>query len=279
MTSATPSKWGDLFVRSASAAILVPAVIACIWFGGNLFLFLVGLSACLIAYEWVAIVHPHNYLQYALHGAAALAGTLVTNYFGVLHAGSVVLGLAVLAGLLVRFGDGPKSIWSYLGIFYVGLPAMALVILRLDPVYVFAAILWLFLTVWAADILAYFSGRIIGGPKLAPKISPKKTWAGLAGAIIGSALASVLFAYFMNLKGAAALALLAGALAIVEQAGDLFESSLKRYFSVKDSGTLIPGHGGIIDRVDGLIAVAMIAALLGWYRGQGLSAAQGLLLW
>jgi phosphatidate cytidylyltransferase len=192
---------------------------------------------------------------------------------------AAVLGLAVLSGLMVRYGDTPKSGWSYLGIFYVAFPGMALVVLRQDAVYGFGAILWVFLIVWAADILAYFSGRIVGGPRLAPRISPKKTWAGLAGAIIGSAFASFLVGHFMGLGRVWPLAVLAGALAIVEQAGDLFESLLKRHHGVKDSGRLIPGHGGVIDRVDGLIFVAVVAALVGFCRGQGLSAAQGLLLW
>ena len=175
--------------------------------------------------------------------------------------------------------DAEASKWSYFGIFYVGFPALALVLLRGDPDYGFAAILWIFLIVWSADTLAYFAGRIIGGPKLAPLISPKKTWAGLGGAVAGSALVSIIFAWITPLNGIWALAILAGCLALVEQAGDLFESSLKRFHGVKDSGTLIPGHGGVIDRVDGLIAVAVAAALIGIFRDQGVSAARGLLHW
>jgi len=175
--------------------------------------------------------------------------------------------------------DAAPDKWRYLGVPYVGLPALALVLLRDDPDYGFAAVLWVFLIVWAADTLAYFAGRVIGGPKLAPRISPKKTWAGLGGAVLGSALVSIIFAYVAPLNGVLALAVLAGCLAVVEQAGDLFESSLKRFHGVKDSGSLIPGHGGIIDRVDGLVAVAVVAALVGFFRDQGGSAARGLLHW
>ena len=110
-------------------------------------------------------------------------------------------------------------------------------------------------------------------------ISPKKTWAGLGGAVAGSTLVSSIFAYSFHLNGILTLAILAGCLAVVEQAGDLFESSLKRFHGVKDSGTLIPGHGGVIDRVDGLIAVAVAAALVGFLHGQGLNTARGLLQW
>jgi phosphatidate cytidylyltransferase len=134
-------------------------------------------------------------------------------------------------------------------------------------------------TVWSADSLAYFAGRIIGGPKLAPVISPKKTWAGLGGAVAGSALASLAFALIAGLPGLFLLAFLAGLLAIVEQAGDLFKSAMKRHYGVKDSGRLIPGHGGVIDRVDGLVAVAMAAALIGLSRGGMEATGAGLLVW
>ena len=279
MTSKAPSKWSDLLVRTASAAVLIPVVIAAIWLGGVWYLVFIGLLSCLIAHEWAVIVHPGNQLQYALHLTTAASGTLLTSYYGAQVSVSAILTIALISGMLVRFGDSPGSKWSYFGIFYVGFPAIAFVLLRQDTNYGFAAILWIFLIVWSADILAYFAGRVIGGPKLAPRISPKKTWAGLAGAILGSAIASLVISHFLNLSGSFMLALLAGVLAIAEQGGDLFESSLKRFHGVKDSGRLIPGHGGVIDRVDGLIAVAIIAALIGMSRGESLGAAQGLLLW
>jgi phosphatidate cytidylyltransferase len=279
MTENRTSKWADLAVRSASAIVLIPSVVACVWFGGYWFLASTILLGCLIAREWTSIVHPRNSTQYVLHLAAAIVGALLTAFFDATLAASAVLGLALLSILFVRFGDSPKSFWSYLGIFYVGLPVIAFTLLRQDPTYGFAAILWIFLIVWGADILAYFAGRMIGGPRLAPRISPKKTWAGLAGAVAGSALASLVFARFFHLESWAVLAMLAAVLAIAEQGGDLFESSLKRHYGVKDSGRLIPGHGGVIDRVDGLIAVAILAALIGLARGTGFSAAQGLLLW
>ncbi len=149
----------------------------------------------------------------------------------------VILGLALVSGVDGPFaGNSAASKWSYFGIFYVGFPALAFILLRGDPDYGFAAILWIFLIVWSADTLAYFAGRIIGGPKLAPSISPKKTWAGLGGAVAGSALVSIIFAYVTHLNGIWALAILAACLALVEQAGDLFESSLKRFHGVKDAG-------------------------------------------
>ena len=275
----TSAKWGDLGTRTASALVLIPAVIACAWFGGIWFKGFVLLLAALMAHEWAAMVHPKNRPQYALHMGAAVSGAVLPDLAGFEIALLVILGLALLSGVLVRIGSSAASKWSYFGILYVGFPALALVLLRADPDYGFFAILWIFMIVWSADSLAYFAGRIIGGPKLAPLISPKKTWAGLAGAVAGSALISIIFSYVSQLNGMWALAILAACLAIVEQAGDLFESSLKRFHGVKDAGGLIPGHGGVIDRVDGLIAVAVAAALIGIFRGEGANAARGLLHW
>lgn len=279
MTPVKQALWSDLGTRTISALILIPAVIACIWFGGLWFKGFVLLLAGLIAHEWVSIVHPKNLAQYALHMASALCGTILPDMYGPQIALLAISALALISGLMVRFGNAVSSKWSYLGICYVGLPALAFTLLRNDPEFGFAAILWIFLIVWAADILAYFAGRTIGGPKLAPMISPKKTWAGLGGAVAGSTLVSSIFAYTFHLNGILVLAILAGCLAVVEQAGDLFESSLKRFHGVKDSGALIPGHGGVIDRVDGLIAVAVAAAVIGLLHGQGIGAARGLLQW
>ncbi|MDP1699842.1 MAG: phosphatidate cytidylyltransferase [Aestuariivirga sp.] len=275
----TSAKWGDLGVRTASAVVLIPAAIACAWFGGIWFKGFVLLFAGLIAHEWTAMVHPKNLAQYALHMGAALSGAVLPDLVGVGIAALVILGLALVSIFMARKEDPDASKWRYFGIFYVGCPALAFILLRGDSHYGFAAILWVFLVVWSADTLAYFAGRIIGGPKLAPVISPKKTWAGLGGAVAGSALVSFIFAGVTQLNGIWTLAILAGGLAVVEQAGDLFESSLKRFHGVKDSGRLIPGHGGVIDRVDGLIAVAVAAALIGVLHEQGPNAARGLLRW
>lgn len=275
----TSAKWGDLGVRTASAVVLIPAVITCAWFGGIWFKGFVLLLAVLIAHEWASLVHPKNLAQYALHMGAALCGAILPDLVGVGIALLVILGLAGVSIFMARNERSGSSTWSCLGIFYVGFPALALILLRSDSHYGFAAVLWVFLVVWSADILAYFAGRIIGGPKLAPAISPKKTWAGLGGAVAGSALVSFIFACITQLNGIWSLAILAGCLAVVEQAGDLFESSLKRFHGVKDSGKLIPGHGGVIDRVDGLIAVAVAAALIGVFHEQGANAARGLLRW
>jgi phosphatidate cytidylyltransferase len=187
--------------------------------------------------------------------------------------------IAILSTVIARVEDGQGPGWRYLGVVYVSLPPIALVLLREDPTHGIAAIVLVMLMVWAADTLAYFAGRIIGGPKLAPAISPKKTWAGLIGAMAGSALAAFAVVKLLGLPSPFVLVLIAALLAIVEQAGDLFKSAMKRHYGVKDSGSLIPGHGGVIDRVDGLVAVATAAAIIGAFRAGVENAGAGLLMW
>ena len=277
--AAQPAKWGDLGVRAVSAAVLIPAVLADVWVGGIWFHLFVALIGILMAMEWVTIVHRQSPIQFALHAAGAMCGAFLPLDVGVLGAISAIAILTAVSIALAASADTGGPVWRYLGVAYVSLPPIALVILRDDPEFGIAAIVWVMVSVWVADSLAYFAGRIIGGPKLAPRVSPKKTWAGLGGAMAGSALAAAAVGLWLGLPGVAILAVLAAVLAIVEQAGDLFKSAMKRHYGVKDSGRLIPGHGGVIDRVDGLVAVAMAAALIGAIRGGLEHAGSGVLLW
>ena len=272
-------KWADLGVRVVSALVMIPAVIADVWAGGIWFNLFVALLGVLMAHEWVSIVHKQDQPQFALHAGAAMAGALLPLEVGIKGTLIAIAVLWVISAVLAKAQDGAGAKWRYLGVPYVSIPAVALVLLRNDGALGIAAIVWVMVTVWSADSLAYFAGRIIGGPKLAPVLSPKKTWAGLGGAMVGSAVASIIFALAAGLSGVVALAVLAGLLAIVEQAGDLFKSAMKRSYGVKDSGRLIPGQGGVIDRVDGLVAVATAAALIGLFRGGMEATGTGLLAW
>ncbi len=276
---APASKWADLGSRALSAAVLIPLVIAAVWAGGMWFNLFVGWLGVLMALEWTTMVHRQDPAQFALHAAGALCGALLPLSVGFTGAVIAIAVLWIVSALLARVQESDGAVWRYLGVPYVAVPAMALVVLRSDPAFGAQAIIWVMVIVWAADTLAYFAGRIIGGPKLAPVLSPKKTWAGLGGAIVGSALASAIVAIYAGLTGVAMLAAIAGFLALVEQGGDLFKSALKRHYGVKDSGRLIPGHGGVIDRVDGLVAVATAAALIGFARSDLTATGSGLLLW
>ncbi|MEI8180040.1 phosphatidate cytidylyltransferase [Aestuariivirga sp.] len=277
--SPASAKWGDLGVRALSAAVLIPAVLADVWAGGIWFHLFVALIGILMAQEWVNIVHKDNPLQFALHAAGAMCGALLPLDVG-LPGGIIAIAVLTAFSAIAAAREQPRGpAWRYLGVLYVSLPGIALVVLRNDPAYGIAAIVLVMLMVWAADTLAYFAGRIIGGPKLAPRISPRKTWAGMGGAMAGSALAALCVGLALGVPALWMLLIVAAALAVVEQGGDLFKSAMKRYYGVKDSGRLIPGHGGVIDRVDGLVAVATAAALVGTLRAGIAHAGAGILLW
>jgi phosphatidate cytidylyltransferase len=160
---------------------------------------------------------------------------------------------AILATLLSL---GRHSAFSALGVLYAGLPAVALIWLRSDVALGLRAVIFLVVVVVTADTAAFLAGRLLGGPKLWPRVSPNKTWAGLMGAVVASAVVASLFSFAVPDSSAAYLAVTGAVLALVAQLGDLGESALKRRFGAKDTGTILPGHGGVMDRVDGLVAAA-----------------------
>jgi len=154
-----------------------------------------------------------------------------------------------------------------LGVVYVATPAAALVAIRAEPIYGTASLVWIVALVAAADTGGYVAGRSIGGPKLAPRISPNKTWAGLGGAVAGAAIVGLLTAFVLNHTNVWMLTLMSAVLGLFEQGGDLVESAFKRHFGVKDTSQIIPGHGGVLDRVDGLLAVAVAVVVANEWTG------------
>jgi phosphatidate cytidylyltransferase len=216
----------------------------------------------------VAADHPYARVASAL----ALAGpVLAAAYAGSPYFDLLVVGAAgILAwewnrmcGAGVRAGRIANSApWLAAGLPYIVVPSAALLWLRHDPALGRELVLWLMATVWAADTGAYAAGRLVGGPRLAPSVSPGKTWAGLAGGIASAAGVGVAAALLMSVEAPFALAAAGAAVGLVAQGGDLLESWVKRRLGVKDASRLIPGHGGLFDRVDGLLAAAV--ALAGW---------------
>lgn len=271
------SRWSDLGVRSLSAALLIPAVLLDVWQGGIWFELFVAFLGVLMAHEWTNIVHARSSSQFALHAGAAMAAAFLPRETGIEAALVIMFVFTALGIAAAVLRDRERSIWAYVGVPYVSFPVLALVLLRHDEHLGVHAIMWLMIVVWATDTCAYFAGRIIGGPKLAPRLSPKKTWSGLVGGMAGAAIASSIYAAVESWS-ILPLAMVAAVLAVLAQLGDIFESALKRTFGVKDSGTLIPGHGGVLDRVDGLVAAGMAAAIIGFARNY-MDLAQGLLLW
>lgn len=269
--------------RVASALVLAPLAIIVVLLGGWPFVLFWCLAAMIVYWEWTAeIVRAPRSAEVAGVGVLAVAGLLGASGFPSM----ALLVIAVGAGAVAALG-GTRRLWCGAGLLYAGLVLAGPMLLRRDLHADFGvlALFYLFAVVWATDILALFAGRRIGGPKLAPSISPKKTWSGaIAGALGGVAAGAAVAAVGSNLLNlpktnilaATGLALL---LSVVAQGGDLFESAVKRRFGVKDSGRIIPGHGGLMDRLDGFLAAAGAAALLGVARGGLDGAASGLLAW
>lgn len=242
---------------------LLAALVVCATFAGTQYLaLLVAAGAAFAAREWHRMVWPRSYfaetvVSAATIGLALLALTLWPR--GMLAWSILGFGATIAFALAVARGENP--LWQAGGVLYVGLPALALVASRAIPAHGPWLIVGLFLIVWGTDTGALVAGNLIGGPKLAPVLSPNKTWAGTLG---GVAVAAIVEAIYVGALGGGALkALFYGAvLALVAHAGDLFESWVKRRFSKKDSGSLIPGHGGALDRIDSTLSASLALAVL-----------------
>ncbi|MDR3515393.1 MAG: phosphatidate cytidylyltransferase [Azospirillaceae bacterium] len=251
---------GNLSLRILSSVVLGPLVLMVVVHGGVVFQGLLVAVALVSLYEWTVLVEPGGRWPVKLAGfggfVMALAGALI---FGTGGALAGIALAAVTAGLGGRAVGAEHPLMLGFGPLYVGLAALALAWIRGSGGA--ALVLLVLLAVWATDIGAYACGRLIGGPRLAPRISPKKTWAGLVGGAFAAALVTLTFAWAYDARQPAWAFLLGVVLALVEQGGDLFESWVKRRYNVKDSGQLIPGHGGLLDRIDGLLAVAPVFAL------------------
>lgn len=266
----------NLQLRVLSAVVLAVAVLWLTWLGGLPFRLLVALIGAAIFYEWCAMSRTVANASYQALTALLLAAVLLALLAG-LPAATVLLMLvgAAIASIGVGFIRGQGS-WTTVGLAYAGFSGVSLAYLRGGDHSGLTAILFLFATVWATDILAYFVGRAVGGPKLAPAISPGKTWSGAVGGAIGGLAAGLLAAKMVGVPNLPLLGIVALLLSIISQIGDLFESWVKRRCGVKDSGAIIPGHGGVMDRVDGLVAAAFALYLIGWMAGGANHPARGL---
>jgi phosphatidate cytidylyltransferase len=272
-------------LRVVSAAVLAPVVLLCAYFGGWVFFVLSAAAAAGVLWEWTRLVVASADPRVLLPGLAALfAALLLTGFDQPSAAIATVLIGAMFAGGLVsvwprRFPARNPPFWAAGGVLYSGILFLAPALLRRDPNLGLTAVVFIAVTVWGTDIFAYLAGRSIGGPLLWPSVSPNKTWAGAIGGWIGGVAAGTLVAYASDITKLAAVGLVASALSVLTQAGHLLESAVKRRFGAKDTSRLIPGHGGLMDRLDGFLVAALAAVLIGIVRQGTEAPAQGLLVW
>lgn len=277
--------WSDLRLRVASASVLVPVVLAVTYVGGWLFLALCTAAAGGILLEWTALVAGRADPRILSPGWASLliaAALIGVNLPGaaaaILAIGAFFAALALLA-LPPGGANLSEAAWAAGGITYAGASLFGPALLRQDPRWGLTALLYLFATVWITDIFAFFCGRLFGGPALWRQVSPHKTWSGAIGGLIGGVAGGVVVAYASGIAKLGIIGAMALLLSGLAQAGDLFESAVKRNFGAKDAGRIIPGHGGLMDRLDGFLVAALAALLIGILR-QGTGApARGLLVW
>lgn len=257
------SKTGsELATRLGVAFILIGLAFAALYSGGVGFWMVVSVVGVLMMGEWAMLAGANlkgkRLAQYAI--SVPLAAMLPGLAPELGSAGQEFLALGLIIGVFFFLTIVTRGGQLALGAFYVGLPVLALVTIREQPVQGLLLTFWAMALVWACDSAAYFAGRAIGGPKLAPSISPNKTWSGFLGGVAGATLFAFVLVWLFGLP--VALAWATPVLAVLAQLGDLFESHLKRCAGVKDSGSLLPGHGGVLDRLDGLVSTAPFAALL-----------------
>ncbi len=270
MTSPSPAKrfnWSNLRSRVASATVLVPTVVAAVWFGDVWYLGLILVGVALLAHEWAEMSAKRSALGVALAIGAAVAISVIVAFRGHYYVTWPVVIIGALAAALMARGAVERRADAAYGVIYIAPAVIAMIWLRRMD----AGLSWtllMFTVTWFADIFAFVTGSIFKGPKLWPRYSPNKTWSGFFGGLVAASLGAIgIVALSLVLPAlpdlhlawpvAALIGLLGG---LATMMGDLWESILKRRFGVKDSGDLIPGHGGMLDRVDGLMFAAIVVA-------------------
>jgi phosphatidate cytidylyltransferase len=275
--SRAPASMNNLALRILSAAILAPLAVFAAYNGGWAFALFWAVAAVVVLWEWTTMVVgvSHRLMFSSSGGAVAIAGFVA--WLGRPIVAILMVGLGGLAAAI--FAPDERRIWVMVGIGYAGALLLAPVFLRADDMLGFAVIVLLFAIVWTTDVFAYFAGRAFGGPKLLPAVSPKKTWSGAIVGVIGAILVALFVASLFGSFNTTAIIIISFVLSVVSQCGDLFESWVKRQFGAKDSSHLIPGHGGVMDRLDGFWAAALVGCVIGLARGGFDAPARGLLQW
>lgn len=268
----------ELALRIVSALVMAPLAIAAAWYGSWPFILFWGVASLAVFWEWTLLVAPGERRVLIGSGGVALVISVVFILIELPDRAAIMIVMGAFAA--AAFAPSDRRAWAAGGVVYAGIIGLAPVLLRDEAGFGlgFVAIIMLFAVVWSTDIVAYFVGRAVGGPKLWPQVSPKKTWSGAIGGTAGAVGAALAVAHVAGLPSWYWIAAIAFVMSVVSQLGDLFESAIKRRFGAKDSGALIPGHGGLMDRLDGFVVAALVAALVGLVRNADAIAA-GFLIW
>jgi phosphatidate cytidylyltransferase len=273
----TAAATNNLALRIVSAAVLGPLALLTAYLGDWPFALFWGTAAIAVLWEWTTLIAGRNHRLMLSSCGSAIAVAALVAWLSRPITAILLIGLGALAALI--FAPRERRLWITAGIGYSGTMLLAPLLLRADDVAGFFAMVLLFAVVWSTDVLGYFGGRAFGGPKLLPAISPKKTWSGAIAGALGAMIVAVVVAGFFGSFDRTTIAIIALLLSVVAQLGDLLESWVKRQFGAKDASHLIPGHGGVMDRLDGFWAAALVGCLIGLLRGGFDGCARGLLVW
>jgi phosphatidate cytidylyltransferase len=269
---ASTRRFGDLKARIVSSFVAAAVGLTLVYLGGVWVMGLIALATGVMIWEFRSVtLHKGGACGFdvAFH-LSGVVGAVALAHFISFPAGFLWLIWSLAAGAVADIVAGRRGAmgWGVLGGTYLGVAGIGFLYLRAMEPQGFNTALWIFLVVAAADVGGYFAGRLIGGPKLWPRVSPKKTWAGAGGGIALAVVVGGLFSWATTGTYFVQVGVVSAAAAVVSQGGDLAESALKRHFGVKDSGRALPGHGGAMDRFDGLMAAVLVVALIAWWRGQ-----------
>lgn len=252
-------------MRVLSSVVLVPPVVAAIYFGPPYLSLLLAVAALVLSWEWLHLCGDggdgRDGIGAALFAGSALASVALAGY-GAFDYAALTIAVGLVAVYTATRLSGGLAGWTAAGVAYVGLPCLAMAWLWVADGNRWDSIIWIVATVAATDIGAYFTGHALGGPRLAPRISPHKTWAGLIGGMLTAAAAGLIVAAALDRSAELPAAIAGAGMALISQCGDLVESAIKRRFGVKDMSGIIPGHGGMFDRVDGIVAGMVVVAAL-----------------
>jgi phosphatidate cytidylyltransferase len=267
MTTVSARK-SSLWPRIVTSLVLIPSALAAVYAGGWVLAIWAMAASIAMSREWIMIVHKERQpgWRLALHAAAiVMSQTLLVA--GHANLAMAAVFIMALAGNVYAQRLGERSVWTVMGIVFIALPSLAFSELRMLTPYGLETVVWLLCIVWATDSAAYLAGSAFGGPKLAPQISPNKTWAGAVSGLAAGIIAGILLTQLTGFVAREPYVLACTGVSLLTQCGDLAESFLKRTFGVKDASDLIPGHGGALDRLDGMIVatsgVAILAAIIG----------------